>query len=420
MAKRIIIIDDNASTLEVTRQILVQAGYEVSTFSAMQPGLQAIAQNPPDGVLLDIAMPGVDGLEACRRLRLSPQLVSMKIFILSGKRFDQERDRALRLGANAYITKPITPAELVRRVDETMHGVVKLTYWGVRGTLPVTGHRSLRYGGNTPCVTLSIPDGRLVIFDAGSGIYELSRSLAAAKSQRLEALLLVSHPHWDHVNAFPFFAPLYQAGNRIEMYAPGSTDVDAESALFSQMGDIHFPISSREFAAQLTIRGLSTGSFERRGLKVSTMALSHPGLCLGYRVEFDGISVCYVTDNELFDREGSRESEEYMERLAAFAHGTDVLITDTTYTDAEYPRFVGWGHSRVSEVVELAVRAEAHSVHLFHHDPSQSDDDIDRKHQDAAKMIADRGAPVICVTPSEGQTFEVKRSEAPTVVKIAS
>ena len=88
MAKRIIIIDDNASTLEVTRQILVQAGYEVSTFSAMQPGLQAIAQNPPDGVLLDIAMPGVDGLEACRRLRLNPQLASMKIFVLSGKRFD--------------------------------------------------------------------------------------------------------------------------------------------------------------------------------------------------------------------------------------------------------------------------------------------------------------------------------------------
>ena len=420
MTKRIIIIDDDAVAREATRQTLLQAGYDVSTFGAMSAGLEAIAQHPPDGVIFDMMMPGIDGLEACRRLRQNPDLALMKIIILSSRCFAQERELALTLGANAYLVKPIEPLELTRRVDETMCGVLKLAYWGVRGTLPVAGRRSLRFGGNTSCVALTLPDGRLVIFDAGSGIYELSRSLGASNTQRLDAMLLVSHPHWDHVNALPFFQPLYQAGNCIEMFVPEGSDQGAEAALLAQMGGVHFPITSREFAAQVRVRAISAGSFERRGLKVTSLALSHPGLCLGYRVDFGGASVCYVTDNELFKRAGNRAAEVYMDRLAEFVYGANILITDTTYSDEQYSRHVGWGHSGVSEVVELAVRGEVDALHLFHHDPSQSDDDIAAKQDQACILIKGRGAKVQCLAPCEGDSFEVKPNALPKFGKIAS
>ena len=137
------------------------------------------------------------------------------------------------------------------------------------------------------------------------------------------------------------------------------------------------------------------------------MLLSHPGNCLGYRVTYNGRSLCYVTDNELYDAGSPQRSEEYMDHLIEFIHGTDALITDCTYTDEIYPKKMGWGHSSVSQVAELASRARVKTLYLVHHDPDDNDDIIDAKLARSRELVGKSGAATNVVAPGERTAFEL-------------
>src|SRR5947209_8161562 len=153
------------------------------------------------------------------------------------------------------------------------------------------------------------------------------------------------------------------------------------------MDSVYFPVTVREFGARLVYRDLREETLEFGPIRMETMLLSHPGYCLGYRLTVRGRSMCYVTDNELYPREHPRHNTRYVEQLARFVHGADVLITDTTYRDAEYPAKVDWGHSSVGQVVALAVRAQIKRLHLFHRDPDHTDREIDAKLGDARQRL---------------------------------
>jgi phosphoribosyl 1,2-cyclic phosphodiesterase len=163
----------------------------------------------------------------------------------------------------------------------------------------------------------------------------------------------------------------------------------------------------REFGAHVYFRDLQEGTYDIDGIEVKTMLLSHPGHCLGYRVNYRNRSICYITDNELFLPSSEFYSEEYVERLSQFVARTDTLIADATYTDGEYANRVGWGHSCVSRVVDLADRANAKTLYLFHHDPNQDDDAIDKKLATARDMLAKQESQATCVAPAEGEWVQV-------------
>ena len=137
------------------------------------------------------------------------------------------------------------------------------------------------------------------------------------------------------------------------------------------------------------------------------MLLMHPGVCLGYRLEYSGRSVAYITDNELYIPDAQNCADEYLNELAAFLAGVDLLITDTTYTDKEYPQRIGWGHSSVSQVARLAHTAGVKRLCLFHHDPQQTDADIDNKLQAMIDALAALGSAVECVAPAERDELRV-------------
>jgi ribonuclease BN (tRNA processing enzyme) len=242
----------------------------------------------------------------------------------------------------------------------------------------------------------------LYVFDCGSGIKQLSDYLAATKVQRLSARVFISHTHWDHINTVPFFGPLYARGNQIEVFGPYQGDLTIERAIAAQMESVYFPVTIREFGARLVFRDLREESLDFGSVKIDTILLKHPGYCLGYRLTCHGRSVCYITDNELYLHSDPRYDLAYVERLANFVRGADLLITDTTYRDHEYPDKVDWGHSCVSEVADLAARAKVKRLHLFHHDPDQSDDDIDLKLKEAREALARLGSNVECDAPAEG------------------
>ena len=168
------------------------------------------------------------------------------------------------------------------------------------------------------------------------------------------------------------------------------------------MKGAHFPITTREFAGQVAFTDLTEGSYEIDGVEVRTMLLSHPGTCLGYRMQLGDRSFCYITDNELFLPSSPHHSGHYVERLTTFIEGCDVLVTDAAYTDEEYLAKVGWGHSCVSQVASLAHAANVKSLCLFHHDPDQNDEDIDMKLASVEKRLRELGSSTKCSAPAEG------------------
>ena len=280
-------------------------------------------------------------------------------------------------------------------------GRMELRFWGVRGTLPIPGARTLRYGGNTSCVSLEVPDSPLFIFDAGTGIKALGDDIMRNGGSSA-GIILISHPHWDHINALPFFAPLYAAGHDYQILGPSQDTVGIRDVVERQMDKVHFPITSAELRACLSFRNLGEETFRCGAASVSTLLLSHAGRCLGYRVSAQGKTFCYVTDNELFPPGTAERDEGYLARLTSFVQDADILVTDTTYRDEVYESRRGRGHSRVREVVELAHEAGVKLLCLWHHDPDDTDHDIDTKLASARRRIAELASPLEGRAPAEG------------------
>lgn len=399
------VVDDDPDSLALVTRLLTGAGHEVVVRGSSVEALRDIPDMRPDCVITDVMMPVMDGFELTRELRRRPELAPMKIVVLSAKTYDFDRRRAKEMGADGYITKPINRDTFMQSIGELVTDQIAVTYWGVHGTLPVPGEAYNRYGGNTPCVSVEVGGEPLYVFDCGSGIKKLSDQVMKTPAERFSCRIFISHTHWDHINTVPFFAPLYLRGNQIEIFGPYQGDLTIERAISAQMESVYFPVTVREFGARLVFRDLREERLEFGPVRVDTMLLRHPGYCLGYKLTCRGRSVCYITDNELYLPTDARHDARYVERLADFVRGADVLITDTTYRDHEYPSKVDWGHSCVSQVADLAARAEVKRLHLFHHDPDQTDADIDLKLEEARKALAQLGSKVQCEAPAEGSAL---------------
>jgi len=405
---RFFVIDDSPFIVTAVTQILRDAGHEVQSTTSPQDAIDAVLAFQPDAIILDLMMPGIDGYELCVCFRKLGELDQTKIIILTGKAYEFDKRRAKGVGADAFLIKQAlisNPDQLLQEIMSVMTKDITLCYWGTRGTLPVPGKKSLRYGGNTLCISLSVDDEPLLIFDAGTGITGLGDHLSAQKVPRVTAKLFISHPHWDHINAMPFFAPLYVQGNEVEIIGPAHGHMSFREIVSAQMDDVYFPVTIREFAARVYFRDMREETLRFGNFEIQSMLLNHPGSCLGYRVTHNGRSVCYVTDNEIYPADALFFNPEYEERLVNFMRDTDILITDCAYLDEEYIEKSGWGHSCTREITLLADKARVCSLHLVHHDPSQDDGAIDRKLAQAIRHLECLNSNVKCDCPAEGSRY---------------
>ena len=409
-----VIIEDDVATAEIQKALLERAGHTVHVNLDPTNGVEAVMRIKPDILIIDIMMPGMDGLEIVRRLRLLPELKGLKIIVVSSKSYPTDRARALFVGADGMLLKPVSPTSFVTDVLALASDHMDITYWGVRGTLPVPGRKSLRYGGNTSCFSLEMPRGQFFILDAGSGIRSLSSHIMASRGGKLSAKVLITHPHWDHINALPFFVPLYIPGNEFEVLGPAQGALTMREMIAAQMDGTYAPMTLRELGARVFFRNLSEETITVGDVQIATMLLSHPGNCVGYRITMRGRSFCYITDNELYPKGSPGFHPSYVDKLVGFVKDADILLTDTAYTDAQYKSRINWGHSSVSEVVAIAHAARVKELQLMHHDPEQSDDDIDRKLEDARTGLARLGSSVVCTAPVEGSRRRLSASGALT------
>lgn len=406
-AKRFFIVDDDPVSVELLTRILEMEGHTVKSTTSSANALRQILKWRPDCILLDIMMPDVDGLELCEMLRRQSILQNTKIVMVTGKTYDTDRSRAFTLGADGYITKPVSATDLPQQLQRIIEDRMELIFWGVRGTLPVPGEKTVKYGGNTSCVSLRFANGQVFIFDAGSGIKELSDYLVENGQTPLNANIFISHPHWDHINALPFFFPLYQKGSELDVFGPAHGDTSVKDIIFGQMDGVHFPIKAKAFSANVRFHNLREESLSLDHVTIRTMLLNHPGYCLGYRLDYKSRSICYITDNELFPKDNPYYDDNYEQKLLKFVKGADALIMDSTYREEEYASRITWGHSSVNRVTEVADSAGVDAFYLFHHDPDQTDIDIEDKLKVAHNLLKKAQSKTRCIAPREKEIFYI-------------
>ena len=256
-------------------------------------------------------------------------------------------------------------------------------FWGVRGSIACPGEEYQRYGGNTSC--LEVRNGEhLLIFDAGTGLRRLGAYLAVngTPPEGLLGDLFLTHTHHDHIVGLPFFVPMFNPKNRIRIWAGHLGDeCDVKDVLRRFMAAPLFPVPPEVFAADVTYHDFRSGEDlePRPGVKLRTATLNHPNGSTGYRIDSNGKSICYITDTE-------HKEEGQDPNIVELVRDADLMIYDCSYTDEEYPRFRGWGHSTWQEGVRISDAASVKRLVIFHHDPSHDDDFMDRVAEEAERV----------------------------------
>ncbi len=296
---------------------------------------------------------------------------------------------------------------------------MRLKLWGVRGSVPVPGPRTLRYGGNTTCTEVRVGD-QIIVLDAGTGIRELGVALEKEfGGEPINLTLLITHLHWDHIQGFPFFLPAYNDKNHIAIFGYGDANTGLRDILKGQMAAPFFPVALYDLPGKIDIKKLQKMEFSIGNVHVRSKFMNHPGVCVGYRLDAGASAIAFLPDAEPYDAfklHSSRSdllSPEQVEKrakaeradLVQFVAGCDILILDAQYTDEEYHSHVGWGHGSISGCVALAADAHVKKLVLSHHDPNHDDAMIDAMVKQAQTLAAKAAKDLEVIGAREGDEF---------------
>jgi phosphoribosyl 1,2-cyclic phosphodiesterase len=251
---------------------------------------------------------------------------------------------------------------------------VNVKVWGARGSIPAPGPETARYGGNTSCVQLTLSDGSMLVLDGGTGIRSLGLTLPASERP---LNILLTHLHLDHIQGLMFFAPMFRPQSKIIIWGPAAPEASLEDRIARYISAPLSPVEVRELPCHPSFREATTTEWQIGSATIRAASVMHRGPTLGYRIEADGCSVCYIPDHEPGLGASITDLEDDWISGLALARDATLLIHDSQYTDDEYPAHVGWGHSALSDALVFGQRAGAERLLLFHHDPLHSDDFLD-------------------------------------------
>jgi phosphoribosyl 1,2-cyclic phosphodiesterase len=295
---------------------------------------------------------------------------------------------------------------------------MKIKFWGVRGSIPAPGPQTVRYGGNTTCIEVRTDSGELIVLDGGTGIFPLAQTLL--RELPVTAHIFNTHSHWDHIQGLPFFIPIFIPGNKLFLY--GAFDPISgegpERIMNVQMQYSFFPVREVEMKSRIEyVIAMPHESINVGNTTVTPTMLNHPVVDLGYRVESNGKSVFFTGDHEpyfnIYD-EGDEGYAEYQqliteqrESVVNAIKGVDVLIADSAYTREEYPSKKGWGHGTFDSCIELARDAGVKILYCTHHEPTRSDDELEKVFAEAVSRHPDVAAKVDIRLAREGDEIKI-------------
>lgn len=452
--KTALVIDDDPIVLTLLARTLEDAGWDVLKADAGDTGVALAIEHRPELIVTDLLMPRFNGYQVCRAIRSAQTYFPQpRIIVVSSSNYATDRANSIDAGADDFLLKPIKPVDLLHLLDieggttflrrsdlmgsksaappdtaffrHAIGSPPTVQFWGVRGSIATPGPSTLKFGGNTTCVEVRA-DGELIVFDAGTGIRNLGRKLAGEfKSQPIEITILITHTHWDHIQGFPFFIPLYVPQNQIRIMGYEGSRIGLQSVLTSQMESPFFPVSMQQLPGYLKVQELKEMEFNIGKVKVTAAFMNHPGICVGYRLETSGGSIAFIPDNEPHSRlrmapvTDSTQSHEVLayaqkqdEKLIEFIRDCDVVIMDSQYDGVEYKSHIGWGHTCVDDAVALAVIANVKKLFLFHHDPDHDDAKVESMEEWARELAAIHGSKLQVDAAREGVKVVLNRATA--------
>lgn len=262
---------------------------------------------------------------------------------------------------------------------------MRLTIWGCRGSVPTPGPDTVRYGGNTSCVEVSLDNGTNLVLDAGTGIRRLGFDLLDRGARRVH--LLLTHLHLDHLEGLRFFAPLWDERVTLDIWGPPSPLLSLRERISRSFSPPLFPIDLREVPARVTFHDVPRQPWTVDGARLLADLVAHPGPTVGFRIETVTSSFAYLPDHEpalagtIADR-----SRDWISG-AAIADNVDILLHDAQYFEDEYEERIGWGHSSVSDAVAFARAVGARRLILFHHEPRHTDVSLERLEARARSLV---------------------------------
>lgn len=297
-----------------------------------------------------------------------------------------------------------------------------IRFWGVRGSYAAPFSTHLDIGGNTSCVEIRVDD-HLLVCDAGTGVIPLGEQLM--KEGRLQRMLLIlTHYHWDHICGLPFFVPAFSPDWNITFFGPGENARIIEQRLSNQMRAPYFPVETETWMANIDYLEPSGSSFDYGPMSIAFHNVHHPGVTYGYRINVNGKSVVYISDNECLFLEKSlqqridefsAQERELMERMKneervtelSLIKDADILIHDAQYTPEDYEHKRGWGHSCYIDTVNTAIDANVKELYLYHHDPNYDDGVVHEIHRKALEIVRKRGSSLQCHIAREGMIIDL-------------
>ena len=282
---------------------------------------------------------------------------------------------------------------------------MRVKLWGTRGSVPSPGPETLRYGGNTSCVQVTLSDGSMLALDAGTGIRSLGLAL---QDEPTRLHILLTHLHLDHIQGLVFFAPAFRPQTEIVIWGPASPEASLRDRIARYISAPLSPVEVRELPCDVSFRHAPDTEWEIGSATIRAASVTHRGPTLGYRIDDGDSSLAYIPDHEpALGAELDELDEEWISGFA-LARRASVLIHDCQYADQEYPDHVGWGHSALSHTLSFARRVEAARTYMFHHDPLHSDDFLDGLYREAReRWAATGGEPAGLEIAAERGEFEL-------------
>ncbi len=431
----IIIVDDDPMVGELSRDLLTDAGYTVTLVQDSMQAIPVIKAEMPRLIVTDIMMPGITGMDICKAVKSDAALKHIKIIVVSGKSYEVEKQRAFQFGADFFLQKPYnvdTFSSTVKSIldgsvanpapppaapvapaiiheDETPQmsdlapGQIRVTVWGSRGLPALMPNSASRYGRQTSCLSVETKD-HLFVFDAGTGIVELGKEIAAKKRYYKDIWVVLTHFHLDHILGLGSFAPIYDPNFSIHLI--GSNDPEktlkevAQSTFYSS-----FSLTKQAPKAKIDIYEILEDNYELfPGVKLSAMYANHPTSTMIYVLDLLGKRITYSPDSEIWG--DATAFQDYDEKLGGFVRGSDIFIHDAAYNDKDYETFKKQGHSGLSIVVDFAAeKAQARDLVLWHANTDYADEQLDQMLADAKARAQAKGYQLECHLPQERQTF---------------
>ncbi|VEB34870.1 MBL fold metallo-hydrolase [Legionella cherrii] len=397
----IYLVHQDSNQIELITKELKRSGYITFSTDNMANAFIQVNQLKPDYVLIDQYL-------SAEQIKKLSQSTSYKTIILS---LDASKKNIspYQLGAHGCIYQTNLIELFTAQLNRIIEDKIDIEFWGVTGAFPAPGKDFVKYGGHTSCITLNFVNERTFILDAGSGIIPLGNDLITKKQNQIEADIFITHEHWDHIHGLTFFKPLYHPGNQFRFYGPPQGVKSVHKLLSGLMDGTYFPVKIDNLPSTISYHDLVVEqNFEIGNITISTIALQHPCVTYGYKIQYNNKIISYITDNELYDKSYPLYDADFVQKLIEFTTNSDILIVDCAFTDEEYDAGrVSWGHSCPRQISEFAHLTKSKQLILHHNDHYETDDIVDAKLTATQSLLKNLGSEMECIAPVYRQILRV-------------